>query len=419
MPSAVRSEPGGGPQIPQMNADKWQQVPGENGLAHLDGMRAVAALYVVVHHSLLQVGYTETHLHGPMQKIAAIFGYGHYAVDLFIVLSGFCLAIPMARGNFSGAVSAPVFFFKRARRILPPYYAACAFSLLLSWLFIGPGPASQWSKTWVAKPWDIYSHLILVQDVFVNVSNKVNYVLWSISVEWRIYFLFPLLILAWRRFGGAGTTLLAGTASLGLGLGLYRLRDRFPELNLEPCGVCPHFLLLFVLGILAAEIALSETALSKRCRALPWTALTLLAAASIPLAPKLRVLTGRPVPWEVNDLCVGMAAVCMLVVCAMPQGASRLGWLRSIFCWRPLVIAGAGAYSIYLVHAPVLELIWRYGLRKLPLGIPAMAVAITAVGMPVVLAVSYVFFRCFERPFLPRRRSDCGTPASRDAAVPA
>ena len=357
-----------------------------------------------MHHCLLQVNFTESHLAGVLQKCAAVFGYGHYAVDLFIVLSGFCLTIPLARADFAGPFRALEFFRKRVRRILPPYYFACALSLLLSWLLVGAGPVSQWSKTLVRNPWDIVTHLVLIQDVFSDTANRINYVLWSISIEWRIYFVFPLLVWTWRRMGGAVATGLAAGVSLLLALGLYRLRGIYPNLNMEPCGICPHFLLLFVMGMFAADIALSGSVLARRGRRLPWSFLLAVTALLIPLAPKFRVLVGRPIPWEVNDLCVGLFAVCVLVICAAPASASRLGWIQPVLAWRPLVFAGTFAYSIYLIHAPLIEAIWRYGLRNSPLSLPTAALAITVLGFPVILAVSYGFFWFCERPFLTRRK---------------
>ena len=371
-------------------------------LAHLDGLRAVAALYVAVHHCLLQVNFTESHLFGVAQKIAAVFGYGHYAVDLFLVLSGFCLAIPFARADFARSVPAGAFFLKRARRILPPYFATCVVSLLITFLWVGPEPLSQWSKTLVQHPRDIVTHLFLVQDVFVDTANKINYVLWSISIEWRIYFLFPLLLLAWRRWGGASAVALAAAATAGLAASIQALHPHYSNLNLGPCGICPHFLMLFVFGIFAAEIALSETPLARRCRALPWTFLLAVTSLLIPLAPKLKLLLGRQIPWEFNDLCVGLATLCLLVVCGAPAGTARAGDLARLFAWRPLAFVGTFAYSIYLIHAPIVELLWRYAIHRFALSPGCAAVAITLLGLPLILPASYLFYRLFERPFTSR-----------------
>lgn len=92
-------------------------------LNFLDGIRAIAALYVLMHHlwlsqrALLPQGW-------PTGWLA----YGHLAVDVFIVLSGFCLMLPVARfKELRGG--ARHFFARRARRILPPVYACIVLCL--------------------------------------------------------------------------------------------------------------------------------------------------------------------------------------------------------------------------------------------------------------------------------------------------
>ena len=105
-------------------------------LAGLDGIRGLAALYVVVNHVFLRAfpGYPVDH--APFW--AGWFIYGRFAVVVFIVLSGFSLALSPARhgGRLDGASR---FARRRARRILPAYWAALVFSLAVAWL-LAPQP---------------------------------------------------------------------------------------------------------------------------------------------------------------------------------------------------------------------------------------------------------------------------------------
>ena len=104
-------------------------------LAGLDGVRGLAALFVVVNHVFLRAfpGY-------PVDKApfwAAWFIYGRFAVVVFIVLSGFSLALSPARHGWRlDGVSR--FARRRAWRILPPYWAALVFSLAVAWLLVRP-----------------------------------------------------------------------------------------------------------------------------------------------------------------------------------------------------------------------------------------------------------------------------------------
>src|ERR1700742_911024 len=102
-------------------------------LAGLDGLRGLAALYVVVYHVSLRAspGYPDA---GALFWVGW-FSYGRFAVLVFIVLSGFSLALSPARDDWRlDGIAA--YARRRARRILPPYWAALAFSLAVAWLIV-------------------------------------------------------------------------------------------------------------------------------------------------------------------------------------------------------------------------------------------------------------------------------------------
>src|SRR3954451_14897964 len=104
-------------------------------LAGLDGLRGLAALFVVVHHVFLRAfpGYPADR--APLW--ARPFIYGRFAVVVFIVLSGFSLALsPAHHGWQLGSVAQ--FAYRRARRIVPAYWAALGFSLAVAWTIVPP-----------------------------------------------------------------------------------------------------------------------------------------------------------------------------------------------------------------------------------------------------------------------------------------
>src|SRR5580765_5188837 len=89
-------------------------------IAGIDGMRAIAALSVFGCHL---VAYW--HLQGRLPlKLTPLSELGAHGVDLFVVISGFCLALPVARSGL--VLDSTNFFIRRAARILPPYYVALA-----------------------------------------------------------------------------------------------------------------------------------------------------------------------------------------------------------------------------------------------------------------------------------------------------
>src|SRR5207248_6339313 len=97
--------------------------------------------------------------------LSRAFWFGRYAVGVFIVISGYCLMLPVARSvnrQLPGGVWA--YIRRRARRILPPYFAALGVSLLL--IVLIPGMAHRDGGRWdTALPalgtGPIASHLLL------------------------------------------------------------------------------------------------------------------------------------------------------------------------------------------------------------------------------------------------------------------
>lgn len=360
-------------------------------LGHVEGLRALAALVVYLNHAYAQSW-------NPMQDqyptgVLSIFSYslvaGHFAVSVFIAISGFCLALPVidAAGRLRGGTLE--FFKRRARRILPPYYAALFLSLGLIWTVIGEPTGSLWDVPIEVDEIAIASHLLLVQDVFR--TGRINYVFWSIAVEWHIYFLFPLLLLFLRKGGLAAMVI--GSLVVGYAVSLTTAGTRLER-------ACPHYIGLFALGVLAAHLVRSGDPELERLRRLPiWGGMAIASLVGVFL---LTALFGYHVPprrMAILDLFMGLFACALLV-----QTSSRPGTrVRKLCEWRPLVVIGTFSYSLYLVHAPFLQLTWQYVLAPFDLSQEQTFLFLMTIGLAMVLAGAYGFFRVFERPFMSRR----------------
>ena len=384
-------------------------APGQH-VAYLDGIRALAALFVVLHHSYFQVNFQADDLPKWLSRVLSVFAYGHYSVDVFIVLSGFCLALPVVRGKGQSAGGAATFFRKRARRILPPYFCAFAFSWLLIWIAIGKKTGTFWDISLPVTEISVLAHLILVQDMFQATSAKINYAFWSISVEWRIYFLFPLLMGLRRRWNSvwvAAACVLAAYAVLIVGKHLFH-----SVLNFNVGGISPQYLGLFVLGLLGADVAYGGEA--------PWLRRSPAALMALGVSTGLMIavsavpiLHGHLLPPSFCDFFVGVWAVCLLVAASNTQ----IAWLNRLLSWRPLVFVGTFAYSIYLIHAPLIQVLWQYVLFPLRPHPLLMFGGLCLIGLPLIVGCSYLFFLLCERPFLNKRRRETFAETERDAAV--
>ena len=79
---------------------------------------------------------------------------------------------------------------------------------------------------------------------------------------------------------------------------------------------------------------------------------------------------------------------------------SRDNVLARLFSWKPLVVIGTFSYSVYLIHAPLLQLLWQYVIRPVGLEKESMLLVFLTAGLGAVIAGAYLFFRVFEQPFL-------------------
>ena len=329
-----------------------------------------------------------------------LLSFGHIAVAVFIVLSGYCLMLPVARsadGQLSGSVAR--FFQKRALRIVPPYYAA----LLLCLLLIRFVPVleslseSNWNIVLPAfTPGVIISHLLLVHNLSPNWIFKIDYPMWSVATEWQIYFLFPFLMLpVWRRFGIAA--LLAGVFVFWMAIHLL-FHARFDGAGL-------HLGSLFSFGMAGAIVGFSQkpAVITWRER-VPWGLCTLVSFVAL-----AGILFWRRELIEKHtshiDLLAGSCATCLIVYCTKHLSTDTAS--------RPAVLAvmesgfavgiGRFSYSLYLIHAPVLALCYA-ALRGLHLDPIVTLALIILSGVPLSLLFSYLFYLACERPFLEKRK---------------
>ncbi|HKU67801.1 MAG TPA: acyltransferase, partial [Candidatus Baltobacteraceae bacterium] len=171
----------------------------EHRIAYIDGLRAVAVLLVVSHHVMLHS--PALHVPVPFLSVAHALLEGSHGVDLFFVLSGFCLSYPLLarlRGEQTATFDVVRYFAKRIVRIVPPYYAAVAVLLLLPGTRLG------------ASALDVVKQLLFLDwhTSFLNGS------FWTLCVEFRWYFFFPIALALWIRRPRAFWAIASGSVIL-------------------------------------------------------------------------------------------------------------------------------------------------------------------------------------------------------------
>jgi peptidoglycan/LPS O-acetylase OafA/YrhL len=148
-------------------------------LEKLDALRGLAALYVVIHHSVSH----------PIMLLgldfAWLFRFGEEAVILFFLLSGFVINFSFAKSKDK---SFGTYFFKRATRIYIPLLIVMALGYLMECLDAG--------AVVDAHSRELVLNLLMLQDISSLKPNVVvdpymhNSPLWSLSYEWWFYMLY-------------------------------------------------------------------------------------------------------------------------------------------------------------------------------------------------------------------------------------
>lgn len=354
----------------------------------IDGLRGLACLMVLLYHSWDHFGkslWPTVHILSFNLTPARLFDLGYGGVDLFFVLSGFCLAYPIL-SRPERKVDWKRYFINRVRRIIPPYWFALllfgSLSLLIRSYDIEPF-VSQKTIGWPGVRQLTYS-------IFL-VSTSFNSSFWTLPLEWRWYFIFPVLVWLWHRVFGRGVFILTVVISA---MGIFLLEPSHLErLKFLVTGL-PMFLPLFALGIWGAQLASqSRTNLlgAKLCNYAHWALLTsiLLVAVYAPISMNAfdsKMITMRLLTW---------GPLCFSAVIA----ATQEGLFKRLMSWRPLVWVGMFSYSLYLTHEPFVR---AASAIVLPLHWTAMAQFLFSQTLlpAALIGFGLLFFLIAEKPFL-------------------
>ena len=370
-------------------------------------MRGVAALYVVVYH----VYRALTHYHLLSYPLAFAISWasaGRSAVAVFIVLSGYCLMLPVSRtADMQLAGGWRTFLQRRAWRILPPYYAALALSLLAltPFLHLLNNVAVYGADALPAfEPGVLLSHAFLVHNLSADWIYTIDGPMWSVATECQIYILFVCVLLPLaRRFG----TIAAVPAGFLIGAFLHSaLRINY--------AASFWFIALFAMGMLAAEIT-HGTRASARLLRINWSRCSVLIFALFVLSfiveDRLPIEIGPTVYTVWLDLLVGTGAMFFIIASAKQEhGADApgnrlaqqvIGTIKRALESPMLVALGAFSYSLYLIHWPIIAVLDAILYRASATAFTHSLLLLASV--PLCVLMAYGFHVVFERPFMRRR----------------
>jgi peptidoglycan/LPS O-acetylase OafA/YrhL len=371
------------PPLPSRSGESPQQ-------AHynfLDGLRGLAACYVMIYHF---TAYVPARLPRGITHLEAPLSFGHLAVSVFIVLSGFSLMLPVVasgdhrlRGGFGGYIK------RRCKRILPAYFPALLFSILVTWLTANIGVTDKPDHlTWP----DIATHLLLIHNLSPTYAHTINIAHWSVAAECQIYLVFALILLPWWRWAGNTATLL-----------LAFLLSAIPMLLLprehDLSWTCPWYIGLFAIGMVAATVR--HELLTARLATILGVLIIALAAAYFlfhrylfsPADHDFHKVT------FVTDTIAGSIVACGLLI-GLSHSLRRVRVpFFHLLETRPLRFLGSISYSLYLLHAAVLAIcLWTA--QRLSLDALHSLLLRVMAGTTVSLILAAISARYFEKPLL-------------------
>ena len=167
-----------------------EQSIGTREIRSLTGLRAVAAVWVVVYHFNFTpgVGYD-----GYWEPLRPVIRAGATGVDLFFVLSGFVITLTYLErvGRTPSVRQAGTFLWARVCRIWPVY--ALVTAVYGAWLVfkatqVTDGAVAYQTVQPVLDVWDFLLQLTMVQLWWHPASGGESWMgsAWSISAEWLV-----------------------------------------------------------------------------------------------------------------------------------------------------------------------------------------------------------------------------------------
>lgn len=348
----------------------------------LDGLRGVAALVVLTSHlfvasdptfadallapgseqgSALEWALIYTPLH--------VFWGGNEAVTVFFVLSGYVLALPVARG---GSFRPGSYYPRRALRLYLPVWGALCLAAIAHLLVQSSGSGRTWwlsAHTGSLTPRDVWESVLLLDGAG---TYALLAVLWSLHWEVVFSLLLPLFLLL-----GTATGRLPVAAAV-VALGVIFMSNGEKWALYMPC---------FALGTIMAFQR--ERIVALRVTRARMFEPALVIASVLGLTASWWLLIGdydSGVASRLGPVLVAVGA-CGMVALALVGPRTRRFFDTQAIAW-----SGGRSFSLYLVQEPIV-VVSAFALGTTS-GLPLLVVVAT----PLVLLLTEAFYRAVERP---------------------
>jgi peptidoglycan/LPS O-acetylase OafA/YrhL len=362
-------------------------------LLSIDCLRGLAALGVVFHHACQYhpIGYPAGH---PVTLFEESLGLGFAGVWLFFVISGFCIHLREARaaaaGDASASMSFAAFWKRRFVRLYPAYFVCLLLYLALNLMSGTIEPDG-------SLAWNVVLHLVMLHNFDPSTTYGISGVLWTLALEEQLYLAYFVLLFLRNRLGWRRTLLIC----LGARVATYAahwLAGRQFGIDTPVKEMVSAQWFVWALGAVAVEAYVGRIVLPRWCRD-PRVAAGLLGigAACVTFvrhSPESPLLV--PI-WFVLDPVLGLGFFVILNALV----ASEATWKqhgKPPRLVRRLARIGVYSYSLYLTHGMIITYFSGPAARWCGVKLDSLFLLSLT---PLCLALAWVFFQLFERPFLP------------------
>lgn len=377
----------------------------EGRLKSIDALRGIAALGVVLYHSMLQTtnAVPDNFFRWPVKLLQFVSSFGYIGVFLFFVISGFCIHLQWAKSRANQqpqAIQFGSFWKRRIRRLYPPYLIAFALFMIMAALTTGINLTHFFI-------YDVVMHLLMLHNLDPNTCYSINGVFWTLAIEEQLYLAYFLLLFLRTRWGWGPTLAVCALARV-----LWFLFSHVAWLTAGigipvPEAAASHWF-TWALGALAVEAAFGLVKLPKWCRNL-WVAgaaIVLASATSIILPLTQKDTLPHDLAWMLMHPAWGLGFF-IVVNRAVQAEQSWLATLRhhrlstrmGVRIVAACAFVGVFSYSLYLTHELVIMQSWWLVIKGLPPILNTLLVI-----APATVAFAWVFYRFCEKPYM--RKSD-------------
>lgn len=323
----------------------------------IQGMRGLAALWVVLFHLQKSTAIQGLSVHLPGWFDYAVFGYGRAGVAVFFVISGFIIAHSV-HGKIMTSAELGRFALRRSVRLDPPYWASMVLAITVQACLA----FAHHVRATYPSPSHVAAHVFYLQELLRVPEIQIVY--WTLTYEIQFY-----LVYAGSRWVEQRTRASGAVEWTLFGLAVWSaLRGQEWALH----GLFVNLWQGFYLGVLAYRAG--------RLNERKWHFAVLIAVTLIGLRHASEIFA--------------LPSACAAFVLFMAARTKMLSTSLQARAWQWL---GAISYSLYLVHIPTIAILagaWGRLVGRGYLQDSAAALVLTT----ACLLCATIFFWGIERP---------------------